>query len=115
MNVENRLDKTEKKIFMTKCPNIISDRHLPFTYTQKMHRTFIKPSITSGLSALTLKGNHITKLMNFEKKLIRHMFSLRKKSPIYQLYLLLGLEPISDNLIRESLSSTTRGLIQRIP
>ena len=24
MNVENRLDKTEKKIFMTKCPNIIS-------------------------------------------------------------------------------------------
>ena len=104
LNTSNRLTITEKKVFMAKCPNMINHRNLPFSYLTRFHNSFIKPSLTSGLSALPLSSKNISKLVNFEKCLIRHMFGLRKNSPISQLFLFLGMESVETSLKRDTLS-----------
>ena len=60
--------------------------------------------MTSGLNAIRLKVKDINKIMNFEKKLIREYFGLRKNSHIITPYLLLGLEPVENNIDKEVLS-----------
>ena len=89
---------------MAKCPNMVNHRNLPFPYMAQFHNSFIKPSLTSGLSALPLSNRDTAKLIKFEKSLIRHMFGLRKNSPISQLFLFLGIEPIEISLKRDTLS-----------
>ena len=103
-NVSNRIEKTEKKLFAMNFPNPVSNKNVPLSYSAKLHNTFIKPSLTSGLSALTISGKPLTKLINCEKKLIRHMFNLRKQASVLPLYLLLGMVPIQTDLEKESLS-----------
>ena len=60
--------------------------------------------MTSGLNAIKLKVKDTNKIMNFEKKLIREYFGLRKNSHIITPYLLLGLEPVENNIEKEVLS-----------
>ena len=62
INVTNRISKTEGKIFSSKYPTSSSDRNLPASYLSKLHRTFIKPCMTSGLAALTLDNKQISRL-----------------------------------------------------
>ena len=104
LNVTNRVEKTEMKLFSMKFPTTVSNRNITFNYSAKLHNTFVKPSLTSGLSALTITGKPLTKLINSEKRLIRHMFNFRKKATVLPLYLLLGMVPIQINLERETLS-----------
>ena len=93
LNVENRIKKTWSKIYMSQCLNVMNNSNLPFSYTRKLHVTFYKPSMTSGLAATTTNGKDLAKLSNFEKKLIRGYFDLRKNSTVILPYLFLGLEP----------------------
>ena len=60
LNVENRIKKTWSKIYMSQCPNVMNNSHLPFSYTRKLHVTFYKPSMTSGLAATTTNGSSQT-------------------------------------------------------
>ena len=85
LNVTNRIEKTEKKLFSMKFPTTVSNRNITFNYSAKLHNTFVKPSLTSGLSALTITGKPLTKLINSEKRLIRHMFNFRKKATVLPL------------------------------
>ena len=104
INVTNRISKTEGKIFSSKYPTSSSDRNLPASYLSKLHRTFIKPCMTSGLAALTLDSKQISRLVTKEKQLVRYIFHLRKKSPVIPLFLLLGMETVECNLQREILA-----------
>ena len=89
---------------MSTIPGVKDEKAAPFPYIQKLHRTFLKPSMTSGLCAINMKQKEITRVMNFEKTLIRRYFGLRKNSSIMVPYMLLGLEPVEVNLERELLS-----------
>ena len=104
LNVKNRISKTEAKLFSSKYPTIASDKNLPANYLGKLHRTFIKPCMTSGLSSLTLDNKQISRLVTKEKQLVRYIFHLRKKSPVIPIYLMLGMEDIECNLQRETLA-----------
>ena len=60
--------------------------------------------MSSGLCALRMEEKDMNKIMNFEKKLIRSYFNLRKNSHIIAPYLLLGMEPIEVNIEKEALA-----------
>lgn len=104
INVSNRISKTESKIFASKYPTAASDKNLPANYLSRLHRTFLKPSLISGLSALTLDSKQISRLVTKEKQMVRHIFNLRKKSPVLPLYLMLRMEDVECNLQREMLA-----------
>ena len=57
--------------------------------------------MTSGLSALTIRGKDLVKLQNYENKLVRSYFKLRKNSLVIPLFMILGMEPVEVNLERE--------------
>ena len=104
LNMEHRMKQTKKKIFMTSAPNAANNTSLPFTYLQKIHRSFYKSSISSGLCTLNIKEKDLMEIVNFERKMIRSYFNLKKNSHIIVPYLLLGMEPIEVNIEKETMS-----------
>ena len=104
LNIEHRMKQTKKKIFMSSAPNASNNQSLPFTYLQKLHRSFYKSSMSSGLCTLNIKEKDLIEIVNFERKMIRSYFNLKKNSHIIVPYLLLGLEPIEVNIDKETMS-----------
>ena len=61
LNIEHRMKQTKKKIFMSSAPNASNNQSLPFTYLQKLHRSFYKSSMSSGLCTLNIKEKDLIK------------------------------------------------------
>ena len=114
LNVTNRIEKTEKKLFSMKFPTTVSNRNITFNYSAKLHNTFVKPSLTSGLSALTITGKPLTKLINSEKRLIRHMFNFRKKATVFTLILTSRYGPHSDKFGKRNLVTVPKLMDQHL-
>ena len=69
--------------------NVERGRSIAVTYLQKLHRSFYKSSMSSGLCTLNIKEKEMTQVTNFEKKIVRSYFNLKKNSHIIVPYLLL--------------------------
>ena len=66
--------------------------------------TYIKPTLLTGLNALTVKGKALQELKNFEETVLRRMFKVRKKASVTPLYNISGIEPIEASLHKQTFS-----------
>ena len=69
-----------------------------------LFRIFVCPIARSGLSAMTLRDNHLEPLSSFHRKVIRGFLHLSDRSPIPSLFFLTGELPIVARLHRDIFS-----------
>ena len=66
-----------------------------------LYRVYICPIARSGLSAITLRTNHLKPLQTFQKKILRGFLHLSQSSPIPSLFFLAGELPIEAKIHRD--------------
>ena len=93
-NVNRRLSKTNSRVWalMSKC--WARNRHVHMTVHRELMKTVIKPSLTSGLQALTIVDSGLKPLERFQDKMLRRTCSQRKRSSVVPLEMILQITPL---------------------
>ena len=97
-NVQNRLNKTDKKMFnmmgktLGRCYGI--DTHTART----LYNVCIKPSMLAGLQALHLTNDSLALLTQYEECIMRKVFKQRELASVTPLYFFWNMEPVEVTL-----------------
>ena len=104
-NVDLKIKKARGALFKLLSPAFNFKCLLSPTVQIHLYRTFVCPIARSGLSALTLRDNHLAALTTFQKKILRGFLHLSDRSPIPALYFLTGELPIVAKIHRDLFST----------
>ena len=93
-NVNRRLSKTNSRVWalMSKC--WARNKHVHMAVHRELMKSVIKPSLTSGLQALTIVDIGLKPLERFQDKMIRRSCSQRRRSSVIPLEMILQITPL---------------------
>ena len=103
-NVDLKIKKARGALFKLLGPAFSSKCLLSPQLQIHLFRIFVCPIARSGLSAMTLRDNHLNPLTSFQRKVIRGFLHLSDRSPIPSLFFLTGELPIAARLHRDIFS-----------
>ena len=103
-NIDMRIKKARGALFKLLGPAFSSKCLLSPQVQIHLFRIFVCPVARSGLSAMTLRDNHLYPLSSFQRKVIRGFLHLSDRSPIPSLFFLTGELPIVARLHRDIFS-----------
>ncbi len=93
-NVNRRLSKTNARVWglMSKC--WAQHRHVNLAVHRELIKSVVKPSLTSGLQALTIVDTGLKPLEKFQDKMVRRTVSHRRRSSVLPLEMILQIPPL---------------------
>ena len=103
-NIDQKIKKARGALFKLLGPAFSAKCLLSPQVQIHLFRIFVCPVARSGLSAMTLRDNHLYPLSSFHRKVIRGFLHLSDRSPIPSLYFLTGELPIIARLHRDVFS-----------
>ena len=89
-NIDAKIKKARGSLFNFMGPILSSKSLLSPNLLMHVFRTYICPIARSGLSAMTLRENHLEPLAIFQRKILRSFLRLSEQSPIPALHFLTG-------------------------
>ena len=93
-NIDKNVKAARKAIFALLSSSFAFKCNISPSVKIHLWRTFVRPVLTSGLSALPVRPSVMKTLSSFHLKILRGFLKLSKVSPIVPLYFLLGELPI---------------------
>ena len=103
-NIDLKIKKARGALFKLLGPAFSAKCLLSPLVQIHLFRIFVCPVARSGLSAMTLRDNHLYPLSSFHRKVIRGFLHLSDRSPIPALFFLTGELPIVARLHRDIFS-----------
>ena len=104
VNVRSRIKKATAKLMNMFGERFSSKMPLKMAVNKLIWNTYIKPTVLTGLNALTVTGQALEELKGFEETVLRRMFKVRKKASIVPIYDISGIEPIEASLHKQTFS-----------
>lgn len=104
VNVRARIKKATIKFYSLFGNRFKSSTPLRIELSKMIWNTYIKPTLLTGLNALTVDKYSLQLLKDFEATVLRSIFKVRKKAPLTHLYQLSGIEPIEATLHKSCFS-----------
>ena len=101
VNVKQRIKKATKKFYALFGHRFRSDTPLRIELSKMIWTVYIKPTLLTGLNALTVDKEALKLITDFEHTVLRSIFKVRKKAPVAHLYQISGLEPIEATLHKQ--------------
>ena len=103
-NVDLKIKKARGSLFKLLGPAFSAKCLLSPALQLHLFQTFICPIARSGLSAMSLRSNHLQPLTAFHRKILRGFLHTSDRSPIPALFFLTGELPIEAKLHRDVFS-----------
>ena len=100
-NVDAKLRKCRGSLFKLLGPTFSAKCQLNPVLKTHLFRTYVAPIARSGLSAMTLRPNHLNPLNIFHRKVLRGFLGLSNTAPVPALYFLTGELPFEAGIHKD--------------
>ena len=104
VNVRARIRKASSKLLTMFGHRFSSKMPIKMSLNKLIWNTYIKPTVLTGLNALTVSDEALKELKQFEETVLRRMFKVRNKASVTPLYEISGIEPIEAALHKQTFS-----------
>ena len=94
VNVNRRLAKTNSRTWQLMSKAWARHSHIHVQVHRELINSVTKPSLLSGLQALTIPDNGLTPLVRYQEKMLRRTGSFRKKSSVVLLEMIMQITPL---------------------
>ena len=101
VNVKERIKKTTAKMFAMFGSRLKSSTPMRLELGKIIWNVYLKPTLITGLNALTVSDDSMKLLKDFEATVLRSIFKVRRKASTIHLYQMSGIENIEATLHKQ--------------